>query len=56
MKGYQAKVFGFVVGALGSWYHGNDKVLDELQVSMRNRTLFRNSVALMQFNLSGDPQ
>jgi hypothetical protein len=37
----QAKVFGFVVGPLGGWYAGNEKVLDELNVSLRYRTLFR---------------
>ncbi|CAB4028427.1 Hypothetical predicted protein, partial [Paramuricea clavata] len=37
----QAKVFGFVVGPLGAWYPGNEKVLDELNVSLRYRTLFR---------------
>ena len=36
-----AKVFGFVVGALGAWYNGNENVLDELQINRRYRTLFR---------------
>ena len=36
-----AKVFGFVVGALGTWYNGNENVLDELQINRRYRTLFR---------------
>ena len=35
-----AKVFGFVVGALGAWYDGNEKVLDELLISNYYRTLF----------------
>ena len=37
----QAKVFGFVVGPLGGWFPGNEKVLDELYMSNRYRTLFR---------------
>lgn len=37
----EAKIFGFVVGSLGGWYPGNEKVLDELYVSKRYRTLFR---------------
>ena len=36
-----AKVFGFVIGSLGAWYNGNEKVLDELDMSNRYRTLFR---------------
>ena len=36
-----AKVFGFVVGSLGAWFNGNENVLDELQINMRYRTLFR---------------
>ena len=39
--GMSAKVFGFVVGALGSWYPGNEKALDEIYMSRRYRTLFR---------------
>ncbi len=40
-KNIQAKVFGFVVGPLGGWYKGNEVVLNELEMSMRYRTLFR---------------
>ena len=36
-----AKVYGFVVGALGGWFPGNEKVLNEIGMSMRYRTLFR---------------
>ena len=39
--GMSAKVFGFVVGALGAWFPGNEKVLDEIYMSRRYRTLFR---------------
>ena len=38
--GMSAKVFGFVVGALGAWFPGNE-VLDEIYMSRRYRTLFR---------------
>ena len=54
MKGYQAKVFGFIVEALGGWYHENSKVLDELQVSMRYRTLFRKLCCADAIQVSGD--
>jgi hypothetical protein len=37
----QAKVFGFVVGPLGGWFPGNEKVLDEIYMNKRYRTLFR---------------
>ena len=40
-KNVRAKVFGFVVGALGGWYPGNEKVLNEIEMSLRYRTLFR---------------
>ncbi len=36
-----AKVFGFVVGSLGAWYDGNERVLDKLMMLKRYRTLFR---------------
>ena len=39
-KNIQDKVFGFVVGPLGGWYKGNEVVLNELEMSMRYRTLF----------------
>ena len=37
----RAKVYGFVVGALGGWFPGNEKVLNEIGMSMWYRTLFR---------------
>ena len=37
----RAKVYGFVVGVLGGWFPGNEKVLNEIGMSMRYRTLFR---------------
>ena len=40
-KNVSAKVFGFVVGALDRWYPGNEKVLNEIRMSLRYRTLFR---------------
>ena len=39
--GMSAKVFGFVLGALGAWFPGNEKVLDEIFMSRRYQTLFR---------------
>lgn len=36
-----AKVFPFIVGALGVWFHSNESVLNELRISHRYRTLFR---------------
>ena len=53
-KGLQAKVFGFVVGALGGWYQENDKVLDELQISMRYRPLFRKLCCADAIQISRD--
>ena len=41
LQNVRAKVFGFVVGALGGWFPGNEKVLNEIGMSMRYRTLFR---------------
>ena len=40
-RNISAKVYGFVVGALGGWFPGNEKVLNEIGMSMRYRTLFR---------------
>ena len=37
----QSKVFGFVVGPLGGWFPGSEKVLDEIYMIKRYRTLFR---------------
>lgn len=37
----RAKVFGFVVGALGGWFADNEKVLNEIGMPMPYRTLFR---------------
>ena len=37
----RAKVYGFVVGALGGWFPGNEQVLNEIGMSMHYRTLFR---------------
>ena len=36
----RAKVYGFVVGALGGLFAGNEKVLNEIGMSMQYRTLF----------------
>jgi hypothetical protein len=36
-----AKVFGFVMGSLGTWYNRNKAVLNELDISLRYRSLFR---------------
>ena len=41
LQNVQAKVFGFIVGSLGGWYKANELVLNELEMSMRYRTLFR---------------
>lgn len=35
------KIFGFVVGALGSWFPKNEEVLNALKISHRYRKLFR---------------
>ena len=40
-QGKQCQVFGFVVGALGSWHPANENVLRELGMSKRYRSLFR---------------
>ena len=40
-QGKQCEVFGFVIGALGSWHPANEKVLRELGMSKRYRSLFR---------------
>ena len=40
-QGKQCKVFGFVIGALGSWHPANENVLRELGMSKRYRSLFR---------------
>ncbi len=40
-QGKQCHVFGFVIGALGSWHPANEKVLRELGMSKRYRSLFR---------------
>ena len=34
-------MYGFVVGVLGSWFAGNEKVLNEIGMPMRYKTLFR---------------
>jgi hypothetical protein len=40
-QGKQCHVFGFVIGALGSWHPANENVLRELGMSKRYRSLFR---------------
>ena len=40
-QGKEAKVFAFVVGALGGWYPGNELLLNELRISHRYRRLMR---------------
>ena len=39
--GKECSVYGFVVGALGSWHPGNERVLAALNVSPRYKNLFR---------------
>lgn len=41
LQGLDAKVFPFIIGALGSWYPGNGNLLNELRISKRYRNLFR---------------
>ena len=40
-QGKNAKVFGFIVGALGSWFPKNEEVLNALRISKKYRELFR---------------
>ena len=40
-QGKQCEVFGFVIGALGSWHPANENVLRHLGMSKRYRSLFR---------------
>ncbi|CAB4024738.1 Hypothetical predicted protein [Paramuricea clavata] len=40
-QGKQCEVFGFVIGALGSWHPANENVLRQLGMSKRYRSLFR---------------
>ena len=40
-QGLEAKVFPFIIGALGSWHPANENLLNELRISKRYRTLFR---------------
>ena len=39
--GKNAKVFGFIIGALGTWYPKNEEVLNALRISKKYRKLFR---------------
>ena len=39
-QGKQCEVFGFVIGALGSWHPANENVLRHLGMSKRYRSLF----------------
>ena len=42
-QGKQCQVFGFVIGALGSWHPANENVLRELGMSKCYRSLFPKS-------------
>ena len=50
--GMSAKVFGFVVGPLGAWFPGYEKVLDEIYMRRRYRTLFRKLCCADAFKVS----
>ena len=39
-QGKSCRVYGFVVGLLGTWHSPNEKVLDHIKISPRYRRLF----------------
>ena len=40
-KGKPCNVFGFVIGVLGAWFPGNERVLTALGMTSRYKNLFR---------------
>ena len=40
-QGFKCNIFGFVIGALGTWHPNNEAVLNQLQMSYSYKSLFR---------------
>lgn len=40
-QGLTAKIFGFVIGSLGSWHPQNEDLLNEMNISHKYRSLLR---------------